>query len=45
MRKSWAFAGFFPGVGKSGGLETIVPQRCPGMEPGRGSGGEADEKL
>jgi len=39
----WVPAGFFPGVGKLGGLETKVPQRSPGVEPRRGLG--ADEKL
>ena len=35
---TWVPAGFFPGVGKLGGLETKVPQRSPGVE-------EADKKL
>jgi len=32
--RAWVPAGFFPGVGKLGGLDTKVPQWGPGMECG-----------
>jgi len=42
LTAAWAPAGFFPGVGKLGGLETKFRQRGPGVVFRWGSGSEAN---